>query len=123
MSLQDKQRAVIRGRYAPSPTGIDLLSSTARQILLFEALNFPIPDFIHVPLMLDEHGQRMAKRQQSTTLLKDAEHMPEEVIGQLAKSCGLIDQHIPISPNALVQQCASWTYDIMRTKINHKDNL
>ena len=79
--------------------GADLLSSTARQILLFEALGLPVPTFIHVPLLLDEHGQRMAKRQQSSGLapLKAAGYRPEEIIGQLAASCGLLQQAEAIS--------------------------
>jgi glutamyl-tRNA synthetase len=48
--------------------GADLLNSTARQILLYEALGFPIPTFAHVPLILDEQGKRLSKRQESTGL-------------------------------------------------------
>jgi glutamyl-tRNA synthetase len=42
--------------------GADLLKSTARQILLFRALNRPIPAYYHCNLVRDETGQRMAKR-------------------------------------------------------------
>src|SRR5260370_26067888 len=42
--------------------GTDLLQSTPRQILLYEALRFPVPTFAHVPLLLDEHGKRFYKR-------------------------------------------------------------
>ena len=42
--------------------GSDLLISTARQILLYEALELPIPSFYHVPLVRDDSGKRLAKR-------------------------------------------------------------
>jgi glutamyl-queuosine tRNA(Asp) synthetase len=86
--------------------GDDLLSSTARQILLFEALHFPAPTFIHVPLLLDAQGQRMAKRLRSSGLapLKAAGYQPAEVIGLLAASCHLLPQALPISATELVEQ-------------------
>jgi glutamyl-tRNA synthetase len=42
--------------------GEDLLSSTARQILLAEALEWRSPEFCHVGLVCDPSGQRLAKR-------------------------------------------------------------
>ena len=42
--------------------GEDLLTSTARQLLLYEALGWTPPGFYHCPLVRDEHGQRLAKR-------------------------------------------------------------
>jgi len=48
--------------------GADLLVSTARQILLYRALNLPVPDFFHCDLMLDESGVRLAKRHDALSL-------------------------------------------------------
>ena len=48
--------------------GADLLVSTARQILLYRALNLPVPGFFHCELMLDDAGQRLAKRHDSLSL-------------------------------------------------------
>ncbi len=48
--------------------GEDLLLSTARQILLYQALQWPIPHFYHCPLMTDEHGVRLAKRNDALSL-------------------------------------------------------
>lgn len=42
--------------------GQDLLKSTARQLLLYRALRLPIPAFYHCPLITDESGVRLAKR-------------------------------------------------------------
>lgn len=48
--------------------GADLLPSTARQILLFEALGAPVPDFLHCPLITDANGMRLAKRHDALSL-------------------------------------------------------
>ncbi|MFO1522538.1 MAG: glutamate--tRNA ligase family protein [Kiritimatiellia bacterium] len=42
--------------------GEDLLKSTARQLLLYEALGAPPPAFYHTPLVRDANGVRLAKR-------------------------------------------------------------
>src|SRR3989440_2015445 len=98
--------------------GADLLQSTARQILLYEALNFPIPDFAHVPLMLDEAGKRLAKRTQGAGLepLRAAGATAAEVVGQLAASCGLAQAGEVVSASGLAQRYDQRLYDIMRTK-------
>jgi glutamyl/glutaminyl-tRNA synthetase len=50
--------------------GADLLRSTARQILLYRALEFTAPEFFHCPLMLDDAGARLAKRHDALSLRK-----------------------------------------------------
>jgi len=42
--------------------GADLLTSTARQLLMYEALGWRPPAFCHVPLVCDSAGNRLAKR-------------------------------------------------------------
>ena len=48
--------------------GADLLVSTARQLLIFDALGWCRPRYFHAPLMLDAAGQRLAKRQDALSL-------------------------------------------------------
>ena len=48
--------------------GEDLLLSTARQILLYRALGWEIPMFYHCPLVRDEAGKRLAKRDGARSL-------------------------------------------------------
>lgn len=48
--------------------GADLLVSTARQLLLYRALEISAPTFFHCPLMTDEHGERLAKRHDALSL-------------------------------------------------------
>ena len=51
---------VVRGR--------DLLGSTARQLLLFRALNACPPRFSHHGLLLDEEGDKFSKREHAMTM-------------------------------------------------------
>lgn len=48
--------------------GADLLASTARQLLLYDALGLAAPEFFHCPLMTDERGVRLAKRHDALSL-------------------------------------------------------
>jgi glutamyl-tRNA synthetase len=48
--------------------GADLLRSTARQLLLYRALELEPPDFFHCPLMTDDTGVRLAKRHDALSL-------------------------------------------------------
>ncbi len=86
--------------------GNDLLNSTARQILLYEALGFPVPTFAHVPLLVDEQGKRLSKRTQSMGLgpLRTRGMTPEQVVGELAMSCGFVKKNDEINAKELVQQ-------------------
>lgn len=71
--------------------GDDLLPSTARQLLLYAALGLPAPRFAHVPLVVGEDGERLAKRHRALSLseLREAGVAPGAVVGLLAASCGL----------------------------------
>jgi glutamyl-tRNA synthetase len=61
--------------------GADLLVSTARQLLLYQALGWTPPDFFHCPLMTDEHGVRLAKRHAALSLrsLREQGRSPSEL--------------------------------------------
>jgi glutamyl-tRNA synthetase len=62
--------------------GADLLTSTARQILLYEALGWQPPAFCHAPLVCDAAGRRLAKRTAGLAIreLRAAGWSPEEVL-------------------------------------------
>jgi glutamyl-tRNA synthetase len=64
--------------------GADLLKSTARQVLLYRALESAIPDFHHCDLVLDESGQRLAKRHDALSLrhLRETGWTPEQVLSR-----------------------------------------
>ncbi|MBN2191120.1 MAG: glutamate--tRNA ligase [Candidatus Aureabacteria bacterium] len=48
--------------------GDDHISNTPKQILLYEALGFPLPEFAHVPLILGPDGSRLSKRHGATSV-------------------------------------------------------
>jgi len=48
--------------------GEDHISNTPKQILLYEALNFNIPKFAHIPLILSPDGGRLSKRFGATSI-------------------------------------------------------
>ena len=97
--------------------GVDLLQSTARQILLFEAFGFQVPTFGHVPLLLDEQGKRFSKRTQSAGLEPLRMHgaTPPEIVGQMAANCGLASKGEQLSTSELAQRYRRQGYDIMRS--------
>jgi glutamyl-tRNA synthetase len=71
--------------------GDDLLPSAARQALVMRALGLPRPEWIHVPLVLDEHGERLAKRRGSFALarLREAGADARATVAWAARSAGL----------------------------------
>ncbi len=52
--------------------GGDLLDSTPRQIHLQQRLGLPTPDYLHLPLALDERGQKLSKSLSSLPLDRDS---------------------------------------------------
>ena len=83
--------------------GDDLLASTARQILLQEALGLPRPRWWHLPLVHDASGERLAKRGDALAI----ESLREEG-AVAAKICGLvcwwsrwIDEPAAVDPRSL----------------------
>jgi glutamyl-tRNA synthetase len=86
--------------------GADLLSSTARQLLLYSALGKPPPRWIHVPLLLGPDGERLSKRHGATSLagLRERGVHPAAVVGWLASTCGLAEEGESLLPRDLVDR-------------------
>ncbi len=84
--------------------GADLLLSTPRQILLYRALRYPVPRFLHAPLAVDESGERLAKRQGAVGLdpLRAQGFSPARVAGALAASAGLVRPGASATPRELL---------------------
>ncbi|WP_372807230.1 glutamate--tRNA ligase family protein [Pontiella sp.] len=64
--------------------GEDILLSTARQIQLLQLLGAPLPRYFHHPLLLDDAGKKLSKRQRSESIaeLRAAGATPEQVMAQ-----------------------------------------
>lgn len=71
--------------------GDDLLPSAARQACVQSALGLPRPTWVHVPLVTDPDGQRLAKRRGGATLadLRARGADPRAVVAWAARSAGL----------------------------------
>ncbi len=62
--------------------GADLIKSTFRQLLLIRALGHVAPAYYHAPLMLDDRGERLAKRHDALSLrtLRERGVTPEQIL-------------------------------------------
>lgn len=90
---------VVRGR--------DILPSTPRQILLLHLLEGRVPQYAHVPLLLDASGQRLAKRHASLALrnLRTAGASSSDIIGLFAHLAGISVQGLA-TPSKLLRSFA-----------------
>ncbi len=68
--------------------GEEHLSNTAIQLLVYDALGFTPPRFAHVPLILNESGKKLSKRDESVVQFveqyRDLGYVPEAVVNYLA---------------------------------------
>jgi glutamyl-tRNA synthetase len=66
--------------------GDDHISNTPKQILLYQALNAPVPAFAHVPLILGPDKKRLSKRHGATSVgeYRDQGYLPEAMVNFLA---------------------------------------
>lgn len=85
--------------------GDDLLETTPRQVWLARRLGLTPPaSYVHVPLVVGDDGERLAKRHGAVTMRELAAlgHGPEDVLAVLAGSLGLPSLPRPLSAAALL---------------------
>ncbi len=84
--------------------GIDLLSSTPQQIYLQALLGLPRPAYGHLPLMVNQDGKRLAKRDHDAALdqLLGKYRTAEALIGHIAFVGGLQPHDEPATPEQLL---------------------
>lgn len=83
--------------------GDDLLLSTAQQLYLFEKLGYRAPEYAHLPLIRNEEGQRLSKRDKSLSMeYLRKEFSPEQIIGKIASLAGLREGNAPITLDNLL---------------------
>lgn len=73
--------------------GDDHLSNTPKQILLYQALGFPVPRFFHIPMICNESGKKLSKRDGAMGVMDYAQagYLPEALLNFLVRlgwSCG-----------------------------------
>jgi len=85
--------------------GDDLVSSTPRQILLYRALGWNAPRFAHLPLVYDDTGKRLAKRDGSVKLatLRAQGIDPRVLIGRIIRSSGPTDCPERVRPSEILE--------------------
>ena len=67
--------------------GDDHVNNTPRQILLYEALGYPVPRFAHVPMILGADKTRLSKRHGATSVMayRDMGFLPEAMVNYLVR--------------------------------------
>ena len=67
--------------------GDDHVNNTPRQIQLYEALGFPVPQFAHVPMILGSDKARLSKRHGATSVIdyRDMGFLPEALMNYLVR--------------------------------------
>jgi glutamyl-tRNA synthetase len=88
--------------------GDDLLDSTPRQVLLYEALGLAerIPAYYHLPLVVGPDGRRLAKRHGDTRLsaYRDLGVPPGRVVALLARWSGMVGVGDDVHPRELLSR-------------------
>jgi glutamyl-tRNA synthetase len=66
--------------------GEDHISNTAKQILIYKALNFNLPIFSHTPLILNSEGKKLSKRDCVTSIdeFREMGYLPEALANYMA---------------------------------------
>ena len=90
--------------------GKDLLLSTPQQLFMAQTLRdldtekrFPSVSYAHFPLLINEAGQRLSKRDKSLDMgVLREQHSAEEIIGFIAHLAGIMPTQQPITPQELL---------------------
>ena len=66
--------------------GDDHISNTPKQIALYKAFGFKMPEFAHIPMILGEDGSRLSKRHGATSVTeyRDKGYLPHALVNFLA---------------------------------------
>lgn len=66
--------------------GSEYLSSTPKYNLLYDAFGFPKPTYVHLPLILNENGEKLSKRKGDSSFedLIEQGFLPEAIINYIA---------------------------------------
>ena len=91
--------------------GADLWTSTAAHMALQHALNLQTPEYVHVPLVTNDQGQKLSKQTRAQPVL------PGDAARVLATALRTLGQPVPNrdEPHAMLQEAAaSWNVSKLR---------
>ncbi|HEY8754063.1 MAG TPA: tRNA glutamyl-Q(34) synthetase GluQRS [Arthrobacter sp.] len=96
--------------------GDDLLPSTPRQAYLASLLNIPVPEYVHVPLVVNSDGARLAKRDGAVTLADlsragvSAADARDRILASVGLPAGTLEQALAaFQPASLPREPWVWT--------------
>ncbi|MDW8844820.1 tRNA glutamyl-Q(34) synthetase GluQRS [Erwinia sp. MMLR14_017] len=88
--------------------GADLIDPTVRQIALYQAFGWPVPDYLHLPLAIGADGQKLSKQNHATPLPSgDARPAIVQALRFLRQPVSEGWQDLPLS-EILQQATARW---------------
>lgn len=67
--------------------GDDHVNNTPRQINILKALNAPVPEYAHLPMILGDDGEKLSKRHGAVSVMEypEAGYLPEAMLNYLAR--------------------------------------
>ncbi len=67
--------------------GDDHVNNTARQILMYQALGYPVPTFAHFPMILGPDKAKLSKRHGATSVIayRDMGYLPQALVNYLVR--------------------------------------
>ncbi len=80
--------------------GDDHLSNTPRQVMVYEALGAPVPEFAHISMILGADGKKLSKRHGATSVeeYRDAGYLSDAFVNYLALLGWSLDGETTIVP-------------------------
>lgn len=96
--------------------GDDHLSNTPRQILIYEALGFPIPKFAHLSMILGPDKKKLSKRHGATSVeeFRDQGYLPDTMVNFLALLGWSLDGKTTLIPRDVL--CKEFSFDRVTKK-------
>lgn len=92
--------------------GDDHLTNAARQICLFRALGYPVPEFYHVPLIHGDDGAKLSKRHGATSVIEYQKlgYDPTVVVNHLARLGMSFGTDLTLPVEELAQRCDPYKF-------------
>ena len=92
--------------------GEDLADNTARQIVLQRALGLPTPFYLHTPLVLGAHGEKLSKQNGAAPLDTSSAAAARAALAEAARVLGLSAPSGDNTGDALGAWVSEWTHTL-----------